>query len=188
EQRYRGWLSTGKNVVSDRYFFKFARFDYPLINAFETATDDHHAFSGCELSYACLRQRSPTWAHEQSRATMVGGNMVDRFCENIRLEYHACAPTCWRIVHRAVPILGEVTNLHCIKGPLYLFEGLSGHGKTKMARKHFGIERQDCCAKDHCVYRSSSLGEPSSSLLSRLSATPAANGSIRIRFFSKSIS
>ncbi len=118
--------------------------------------------------------------------------MVDRFGKHIGAHHHARPAAGRRVVDRAVPVGGEVTDLHGFERPGSGLQRAAGERQAERARKHLGVEGEHGGAETHRLppasfgprgrsFRLKRPGRSGSPSSSASSASPAAIVSMRTK-------
>ncbi len=91
---------------------------------------------------ACVSGLPRGLISSRGRGSPVGRGVVDRLGQNIGAHHHAGAAAGRRVVDGAVPVGGEIADLHGLERPGSGLQRPAGQRQAERARKHFGIERQ----------------------------------------------
>ena len=99
-----------EHEVAKRQFFGGEVIGDALIDVLVVATEDRQLCSGRESHSVGLLETAPARAHQHDGRH--NAQRLDRLEERTGLHHHPRAATVWRVVHRAMPIMGEVAQVH----------------------------------------------------------------------------
>ena len=98
-------LAAGEHIIADRNLFEIARFDHPLVDAFETAADERRRRrrAASSRTRACVSGLPRGLMSKRGRAIVRRERGIEARGEHIGAHHHAGAAAGGRVVHAAMP-------------------------------------------------------------------------------------
>ena len=147
-------LAARKHIVPDRDRDNGPGLEQALVNAFEAPAQDRHARASRKLAHLRLGQRLAARRHRQQGCLgRRRQDMVDGPSEDVGAHHHAGTAASRRIVDRAMPVGGEIADLHRFQRPQTFSQSAPGEAVPERTREHFRVERQDPGRPAHCLGR-----------------------------------